>query len=252
MTRLASGTPVLKFSAVAAFGERLGFSPLLLLLGFFSAFPAIAQPQTQSQPPAGMQRLMQMFSPEIQATLNACQGKGGVNLAATTNQDGAIVCGDSSSVPQVSYRNYVNTTADLLAASSLVGLRAAMRSDPHLSPEQVMTALTSSEGSASLRRSMQTAIARTGLVSSNSAESSSRLADEIMGRLVPAFQGTNNLQNLLGTTVQYNQVVRQFCTVPGMSVEQAEQTIPGLNSVQLYAICVQESGLADELTQTVR
>jgi hypothetical protein len=46
-------------------------------------------------------------------------------------------------------------------------------------------------------------------------------------------------------------VVDNFCTAPGMSVDQAQQQTPGLTSIQLYAICVQESGMADEMLQLV-
>ncbi|NJR40852.1 MAG: hypothetical protein HC781_20940 [Leptolyngbyaceae cyanobacterium CSU_1_4] len=59
------------------------------------------------------------------------------------------------------------------------------------------------------------------------------------------------MTTLVGTTEQYGQVVSNFCSTPGMSITQAQQTIPGLSSIQLYAVCVQESGLAEELQQVV-
>lgn len=250
MAHYFSDTRVFRLSASAL----LGFLSLIFLLSEITVLSSAAIAGEPVQPPSSgaTQRLMKMFSPTIRAVLNACQSQGGVNLGAGASQDGTVVCGNGSFVPQVSYESYISTTSDLLAASSLVGLRAVIVANPTINPEQIVSALSSAEGLAALRRSVQQAIAQTGLASEDSATSSARLTNEIMGRLLPTIQRTNNLQNLLGTTAQYNQTVSAFCTAPGMSVEQAQQTVSGLSSVQLYAICVQESGLADELLRTVR
>jgi hypothetical protein len=207
------------------------------------AAPAIQSP--------AMQKLMAMFSPEIKATLNACRTQGGVNLAAGAQANGSVLCANGETLAQIPYDGYLTTVSDMAAAVSLVGLRTVISSNSNVTPEQVITFLSSPDGSTLLRGAVQNAIARSSLLPSASTESTTLLADQVIGRLVPTMQSTNNLADLVGNTEQYGQVVSNFCNLPGMSVAQAQQTIPGLSPIQLYAVCVQESGLAAEVQQRV-
>jgi hypothetical protein len=204
----------------------------------------------ESQPAStAMQRLTQMFSPEIQKTLSACHDKGQVNLAAGASSTGSVVCGDGAAQTDVPFQSYVGTISDILTASSLVGLRSVIAKDPRVTPEMLSAFLKSDQGSTVLRSAVEAAITRSGLVATAAPQSASVLTDQVIERLLPTMEQTNNLQTLLGTDNQYRQVVQNFCTSPGMSVQQAQQQVPGLSSVQLYAICIEESGMANEMMQ---
>jgi len=228
--------------------RRLGLS---LAVTLFSPLAAVAEPLQVAQFTA-TQRLMEMFSPEIQATVNACVEQGKVNLAAGAAPDGSVVCGDGSPEPAVAYTNYVNTVSDILAASALVGVRAAISNDPRVSPEMITAYLASAEGNTTLRNVIEAAIQQNQLFPAESTESVTLLSDAVMQRLVPTLSNPNSLTTLLGTSEQYAQVVSNFCTAPGMSVSQAQSTVPGLSAIQLYAICIQESGVADEMMRSVQ
>lgn len=220
-----------------------------LFLGSLSPAIAAEPPQAASSP--ALQKLMMMFSPDIKTTLNACREQGGVNLAAGAQADGSVLCANGEPKAAIPYDNYLSTVSDVAAAVSLVGLKTVIAGNPNISPEMVVTFLTSPNGTAVLQNAVQTAIARSSLIPTASPESTTLLAEQIIGRLVPTLESTNNLTTLVGTTEQYGQVVSNFCSTPGMSVAQAQQTIPGLSSIQLYAVCVQESGLAEEVQQIV-
>jgi hypothetical protein len=226
------------------------------------AQPNPAQP-TQAQPtpsspadaspavPPFMQRLQTMFSPEIREVLNVCQqGQGGVDLAA--NQDGQVVCGDSSAKTSIAYTRYLSTLADLMAASTLLGMRVAFMSNQQIKPEMVAQLLSSPESAAPIRNALTGVFGQVGILSTKSPTSASLLADEVIKRLLPTVQSTNNLTTLLGTPEQYDLVVSQFCKAPGTSLEQVQQTVTGMTSPQIYAVCLQEAGLADELQRTLR
>jgi hypothetical protein len=234
-------------------------SSVLALCGFLSLgglFSAVAAEPPSTEPsqtvtsPA-LQKLMTMFSAEIKTTLNACREQGGVNLAAGAQADGSVLCAQGEPKVAIPYDNYLSTVSDMATAVSLVGLKTVISGNPSISPEMVVTFLTSPNGTMMLKNAVQTAIARSSLIPTASPESITLLSEQIIGRLVPTLHSTNNLTNLVGTTEQYGQVVSNFCTTPGMSVAQAQQTIPGLSPIQLYAVCVQESGLAEEVQQMV-
>jgi len=221
----------------------------VLLLG--SLIPSVAVEPPQAAPSPALQKLMMMFSTEIKATLNACREEGGVNLAAGAQADGSVLCANGEPKATVPYDNYLSTVSDVATAVSLVGLKTVIASNPNISPEMVVTFLTSPNGAAVLKNAVQSAIAQSSLIPTASPESTTLLAEQIISRLVPTLESTNNLTTLVGTTEQYGQVVSNFCSTPGMSVAQAQQTTPGLSPIQLYAVCVQESGLAEELQQIV-
>lgn len=230
-------------------------SSALAFCGFLflgSLFPAVAAepPQTVSSP--ALQKLMMMFSADIKTMLNACREQGGVDLAAGAQADGSVLCANGEPKAAIPYDNYLSTVSDVAAAVGLVGLKTMIAGNPSISPETVVTFLTSPNGTSALQNAVQTAIARSSLIPVTSPESTTLLANQIIGRLVPTLKSTNNLTTLVGTTEQYGQVVSNFCSIPGMSVAQAQQTIPGLSSIQLYAVCVQESGLAEEVQQRGR
>jgi hypothetical protein len=127
-----------------------------------------------------------------------------------------------------------------MAAGVLIGFRSVMLNDPRVSPDLLITLLATPEGANVIRGATETAITQSSLVTSSS-ESVSLLTDEVMRRLLPTFNGTNNLDTLLGTEEQYESVVQDFCTSPGLSLEQTQQAVPGLIPIQLFAICIDAS-----------
>lgn len=227
----------------------LGWGAVPALLSMLLPQPALAETGAEPEPPesAATERLFDMFAAEIQTTVNACAEQGKVNLAAGEAGDGSVLCGDGSSDADVTYASYVDTVSDILVASSLVGFRAVAASDPRIPPSAINMFLADARGTELLRTSIGNAIGRSQLFASNSPESNFILTNEVVDRLRLTLQDISGLENLLGTTDQYGQVVDNFCSSPGMSVNQAKTLVPGLNSVQLYAICVEESGITEEL-----
>jgi hypothetical protein len=223
----------------------LGFSQFALSSFILRPLPAIAE-TTPPVSSGAVQRLTNMFSPEIQRTISACWGQGKVNLAVGAGRNGVVTCGDGSTNP-VAYTDYVNTVSDILAASSLVGFKALLSSNAQISPQMLTTFLANSEGTGLLRNAIQNAITQSNLLPAQATASNTLLVDQVMQRILPNLQDPTRLDNLLGTRDQYTQVVRNFCTAPGMSVNQARTLMPGLDSLQLYAICIQESGVANEM-----
>lgn len=225
------------------------FSTLTVLTAL--AQPVLApQSSVAAEPPSpqrssALQRLGQMFSPEIQSTIGACLEQGKVDVAAGATDGGAVRCGDGSTA-SVPYAAYVNTVSDVLTASSLVGFRAVLQSNSGVSPAMLRMFLESPQGAIVLRQAVQSAITQSELLPATATESTNILTDAVLTRLLPSLQDPTTLDTLLGTTEQYNQVVQEFCTAPGMSIEQAKSRLP-LNELQLYAICIQESGVADEV-----
>jgi len=218
---------------------------LALLLSPLSAF-AQKPPQPRQRPSASeaTQRLMKMFSVDIQKTLSACADQGLVNLASGADQDGSVICGDGARGSSVQFNTYVSTLSDVLAAGGLVGLRTAMQADPKIKPEMIAAYLGSQDGVRTLRGLLKQGLTDINLVPQPSVDF---LVDKVVQRLTPVLKDATVLGGLLGTGTQYSQVVQNFCSPPGMSIEQIKKIVPGLTSVQVYAICVQESGLAQEI-----
>jgi hypothetical protein len=240
-------------SVVVAALATVGLTPPSQLAAAPTATPAPADPRDFStsaflESPAA-QRLMEMFSPEIQAVLGACVASGGVDLDAGAAADGGVICADGATVAEVAYSEYVNTLSDLLAASGLVGFRTVLDANPQISPELIATYAASSQGSDMLRTAIEMGISQSQLLPSITAATSTVLVNEVLARLLPTLQDPAAFANLLGSSDQYQQVVNRFCTAPGMSVEQANTAIPGLSSLQLYSICVAESGIAEQVQQ---
>jgi hypothetical protein len=231
----------------------IGLSSLVWLS--FSSLPAIAQLSPPSnlntlQNSPASQRLLEMFSTEIRNTIAACANQGKVDLTAGAGSNGAVICGDGTQ-SDISYTSYLNTISDILAASGLVGFRTVIEADPRVTPEMLVMVFSTPEGTATFYNAIQSVIVQSQLLPANAEDSTALLANEVVGKLRNSLQSPANLEGLLGTAEQYAQVVDSFCTAPGMSVDQAQQQTPGLTPIQLYAICVQESGLADEMLQLV-
>jgi hypothetical protein len=227
----------------------LGLSQLSLLMAAIP-MPASAEPLQIAQA-AGSDRLSQMFSPEIQATINACSTQGKADLAAGAGADGSLKCGDGSSVPNVAYVDYVDTVSNILAASVLVGMKTAITNEPRITPEVVVNFLSTAQGVETLRSGIETAITQNQLVPANSTQSVTLLTDAVIQQLTPVLTPAT-LDTLLGTPEQSRQIVSNFCTAPGTSVPQALTLAPGLNQIQLYAICIQASGITDEVLRMMR
>jgi len=189
-----------------------------------------------------MQRLMQMFAPEIQSTLSACQGKGQVDLEAGAGASGEVVCGDGTAQPEIPFQSYVSMMTDVMAASTLLGMREQMAANSQLTPQTLSTLLNTAEGRSFVQNTLQSGLVQTGIIAANS-DAGARFTNQIVDKLLPTIQNTDYMQTLLGTEAEYSQVVQSFCTAPGMPIEQAQQTFPDLSTVQLFAICIQESGL---------
>ena len=220
--------------------------------------PAIASTQivaaesTSSPVPESAQRLATMFSTEIQTTLNACWDRGKVDLAAGANPDGSVTCGDGTPEGAIAYADYVSTVSDILAASGLVGFRTVVDSNPSISPQAISAFLADTQGAAVLRQTVQTAITQSQLLPAEATQSNTVLTDRVMERLIPNLQNPSVLDGLLGNEQQYTQVVSNFCTAPGMSVDEAKTLVPSLSSIQLYAICIHESGVTREAVQLLQ
>ncbi|MDX2100465.1 MAG: hypothetical protein SFW36_22035, partial [Leptolyngbyaceae cyanobacterium bins.59] len=218
-------------------------------LPLLAGLPVFAKPAPKPAAVASqaIQGLMKLFSPEIQTTIGACFDRGKVNLGAGADEDGSVICGDGFRESPVAYNTYVETYSNVLAASALVAMRTALKSNPQVRPELVIQAVNSSYGQQRLRREMRKVITESELVASNSPQSVNYLTDSILERVRPYVKTSRTFNNLLGNPDQYSQVVRNFCIPPGMAIDAAQTLVPNLAPVQLYAICIQNSGLAEEI-----
>jgi hypothetical protein len=232
---------------------------LALILGSLSSISflgrvAIAKP-VQSSALSAEQKLDRMFSSDIRTTLNSCVKQGGVNLAAGADRDGSIICGNGWRKSPVKFTSYVNTLTDFETAGLLLGFQAGVKSSPNYKPELLTTFMNSFEASGNLRQAVQgfvtVAVVRPGILPKGSTQSASFLMDRILQRSRPFLQNSTKFENLTGTSDEYGVIAENFCTAPGMTTAQAKKFAPNLNSVQMFAICFQESGIADAITQGV-
>lgn len=217
------------------------------------ALPLAATPSAPSAAPeaplpesSSIDRLSNMFSPEIQNTLYACFEHGRANLALES-PDGLLVCADGTRAA-VTHAAYINTVSDVFTASAMVGFQVAMQLYPQITPQMVTLFLENPETVGVMRQMIETTVVQNAFLPEAATQSTAILVDAVMNRIQTILQDETYLPNLLGTPAQYEQVVTQFCTAPGMSVEEAT-AIVALDSIQLYAICIQESGLAREMLQ---
>nr|WP_290226763.1 hypothetical protein [Trichocoleus desertorum] len=245
-----------RLSALARWGRGAWGGMAIATLGTmvslsFASTATAATPASLADSPAA-QKLNKMFSPKIQQVLNACSQQGSVNLSAGADQDGSVICANGSRNSAVRFNEYVSTVSDFLSASFLVGVRAALNSYPGAQMDMVTSYLATADGKASLQEALTNAITTSGLVPPTSQKSVTLLVDRVMQRSLPILQSTGKFNNLFGSTEQYRQVADKFCKPPGLTIEQAKGLVPQLDTVQIYAICVQESGLSDEVQREIQ
>lgn len=236
--------------AIGLFGIIAGLLPLPALAS--SSTPPASAPAMSDQEInslSSIERLTAMFSPQIQSTVNACWNQGKADLASGPGQNGWLACGDGTPAADVSYADYVSTVSDLLAASSLVGFYTVSVSEPRISPEMLVSFLSNAQGQSLLRDAVGAAIVQSQLLPPDASASNSLLTEEVLSRITSTLSSSTSLQGLLGTPEQYSQVVNNFCAAPGMTVEETQGLVPDLSSLQLFAICIQESGVSSELLQ---
>ncbi len=221
----------------------------LSLLFLCNPISALAQSKILPNDPSNSDRLSQMFSPDIQGTMGACWDHGKPNLAAGANENGALICSDGSPHQSVKFNEYTETISDFFAASFLIGMRSVVSTNSQVTPTILANYFNSEKGQDFFRQSLESSLESSKVLPPNDHESIRILVDNIMQRSQPILVNPNAFNNLLGTTEQYQEVVQKFCTPPGMSVRQAQIQLPQLNSIQLYAICLKESGLVDNLTR---
>lgn len=233
------------------------FLAVLVAFGSLSLTPALAATSPSSVTPSrsgteiaqddSVERLNEMFSDEIQETVAACWEQEKVDLSMGASPEGWVVCGDGSVMEGISYEDYMETVGDVMVASTLTGMRVAVNDDPRLTPDVLAVFALTPEGQQMMQSIVQSAILQSGLQSPNRPESTQILSDRVATGLLTNLSDPTRLGNLLGPMDQYSQVVDQFCTAPGMSVDNALQAFPQHDSVQLYSVCIHESGLADTL-----
>lgn len=193
-----------------------------------------------------LDRLNSMFSPEIQAAVAACWEQGKVDLAAGPSAQGWVICGDGSVAEGIGYDAYLTIVENVMVASTLAGMRTAMAQEPRLTPETLAVFVTTTEGRQMMQSIVQSAILESGLQMADRPASAQILTDRVATALIANLSDPDRLNTILGPTDQYGQVVEQFCTAPGMSINEALQTFPQHDSVQLFSVCIQESGLVND------
>ncbi|MEB3357509.1 MAG: hypothetical protein VKK04_12345 [Synechococcales bacterium] len=207
---------------------------------------AIAEETRSLMDSPAIERLQEMFSPSVRATVGACAEQGGVDLSPGATAEGWVMCSDGTPDRTVAFADYVATTADILTASSLVGFRTVIATDPRLSPAMLVNFLAAPEGMEMLRTAILSAIVQSQLIPSQSEASISLLTGEVLNRLVPTLGDPTQLETLLGTPDQQAIVLNNFCGASGLPISQVQDLVPDLSSVQLYSICIEESGIAGE------
>ncbi|NJN86559.1 MAG: hypothetical protein HC881_09905 [Leptolyngbyaceae cyanobacterium SL_7_1] len=223
--------------------------PILLTIALpLTAAPSASPPTTEAPltESSSIDRLSTMFSSDIQNTLYACFEHGRADLVLES-PDGLLVCADGTHAT-VTHRAYINTVSDVFAASAMVGFQVAMQLYPQITPQMVTLFLENPETIGVMRQMIEATVIQNAFLPGEATQSTDILVDAVMNRIQTTLQDESYLLNLLGTPAQYEQVVASFCTAPGMSVEEATAIVP-LDSIQLYAICIQESGLAGEMLQ---
>lgn len=195
------------------------------------------------------ERLSEMFSTEIQETIAACWDQGKVNLDASAGPNDWVVCGDGSVLEGVTYASYLETVGDVMIASTLAGMRVAVDQDPRLTPELLAMFVSTSEGQEMMKSIVQSSLITSELQSPDNAESIEVMTDWVALGLVDNLSNPTRLDNLLGPLDQYDMVVTEFCNAPGMPISEALEVFPNHDAIQLYSVCIEESGLATELSQ---
>ena len=202
------------------------------------------------------QKISQMFSSDIKTTADACLKQGGVNLAAGADRDGSIICGNGWRKSSVKFTTYVSMLTDLHTGAFLLAFRAGVKSSPDYKPELLTSIMDYAETNGKLRKLVQSfvieAAVKPGVLPKGSPRSVSFLTDRILQRSRPFLKDSTKFENLTGTSDEYAAITSNFCTAPGMTTAQAKKLAPNLDSMQMFAICFQEAGLADVAIQGIR
>lgn len=217
-----------------------------------AAAPVLAQSPARTGTSPAVQNFGNMFSQEIQQTLAACAEQGQVSLAAGADRDRSVVCMDGSRNSPIAYNTYIDTLSNVLAAGGLVGLQTALGSNPNVTPEGVAQLFSSDAGKEQLRTMLEGQLSSTGVLAPQDPPTSIRfLVGQVLDRLLPALQNPRSNAIPARTASAYNLVVKNFCTPPGSSVNQIRTQLPDLKPVQIFAICLQEAGLDEEMRRQV-
>ncbi|MEB3181034.1 MAG: hypothetical protein VKL59_18670 [Nostocaceae cyanobacterium] len=230
----------------------LSLSQTLSLALLFHPLPSQAQPQPQPQTPRTSSGWDNMFSEDIQTILKACIDRGMVDIATGGDKDGSVICASGFRDSSVQFNDYLNTLSDLMAGAFVVGMRTAYINDNKLTREQkaqMLSMFVSPSGKAMIQKLLEQKLANLPLLPKNSARSPAVLASNIVERVVPVLQNQNNFENFLGTPEQQKLVKEKFCTPPGTSITEVQKLVPGFSSIQLYAVCIQGSGVADRVAR---
>lgn len=203
--------------------------------------------QFQSQPPALTQaelstldsRLTETFSPEIRSTLSACLTAGGVNLTASASSGNSLTCGDGS-IADVAYDRYLDTVSNFFAGSFLLGMSQGT-TQTQVTP-RMLGSFVAGEGTGMMHQSLGALFVNGGFVAASS--SPTPLIDATLQKAAETLNRLDSFGTLLGTPEQTSFVVSNFCTPSGLSVAEAQRTVPNLSSSQLYAICLDSAGFA--------
>jgi hypothetical protein len=198
--------------------------------------------------------LSNMFSQDIRDTLNACIESGGVNLAQGAAKDGSVQCKDEKKRTKIPYETYLTTFSDFVSAGFLVGFKAALQDDPQAQKNAtaIQELFRSDAGTGLLKQVLTTALTNTQAIAGDSPASLDILVAEVLKRTQPILKDSVALNNLFGSETENKQIVAKFCSTPGMSVQKAQTEIPGITSIQLYASCIQASGLAKEMVPAAK
>ena len=151
------------------------------------------------------------------------------------------------------FTTYVSTLTDSETAGFLLGVRVGVKSNPNYKPELLTKIVNSLETSGKLRQFVQSFVVVTavqpGFLPKGSTQSASFLTDRISQRSRPFLQNSTKFENLLGTSDEYTAITDNFCTAPGMTTTQAKKLAPNLDPVQMFAICFEEAGVSEAITQ---
>jgi len=191
----------------------LSLSQMLSLALLFHPSPSQAQPKLASEIAKATQRLNQMFSADIQKTLNACSEQGMVNIAAGADQDGSVICTNGFRNSAVQFTDYMNTISDFMAAGFLAGFRTAYKANNSLKPPQkaqMLALFASPAGTKFVQQLLEQQLGESQLIAKDSPQSLSFLTNSIVQRSLPTLTNQDSLENLLGTPNQYNLVVDNF------------------------------------------
>lgn len=226
---------------------KFGFGSILSAALCWLNTPAIANPAASAN--LGLDQFVQSLPTDIQTILGACGQQGFVDLDAGADNDGSVICLDGSRNSGVAFSDYQNSLLDMSSASFMVGIQTGMRNSQQVTPEMMAQIWGSPQGIELLRNILKGYLTQNNVLPASWGSSVDWLVEGVVERSLPLLQDAQVLSNLYGSSTQYQQVVNNFCSPQGRSISQVQQMTPGLSTLQLYAICLKESGFAEELVR---